>query len=64
MNSSENRKRGALKDWRLKPENTTGVLRNVLILFFPGSYFQGSADQESFLRNESFSQLPVKACIE
>ena len=47
---------------RLKPEKTTGVLRNVLILFCPGSNFQGSADQESYLRNENFSQLPVKAC--
>ena len=52
---SENCKRGVLKAKlrRLKPEKTTGVLRNVLILFFPGSYSQGSADQESYLRNES-----------
>ena len=49
---------------RLKPEKTTGVLRNVLILFWPGSYFQRSADQESYLRNENFSLLPVKACKE
>ena len=32
----------------LKPEKTTGVLRNVLIIC-PGSYFKGSADQESFM---------------
>ena len=32
----------------LKPEKTTGVLRNVIIIC-PGSYFQGSADQESFI---------------
>ena len=32
----------------LKPKKTTGVLRNVLIIC-TGSYFQGSADQESFM---------------
>ena len=32
----------------LKPEKTTGVLRNVLIIC-SGSYFQGSADKESFM---------------
>ena len=32
----------------LKPEKTTGVLRNVPIIC-PGSYFKGSADQESFM---------------
>ena len=32
----------------LKPEKTTGILRNVLITC-PGSYFHGSADQESFI---------------
>ena len=32
----------------LKPEKTAGVLRNVVIIC-PGSYFQGSADQESFM---------------
>ena len=32
----------------LKPEKTTGVLRNVLIIC-SGSYYQGSADQESFM---------------
>ena len=32
----------------LKPEKTTGVLRNVLIIC-PGSYFKGSTDQESFM---------------
>ena len=32
----------------LKPEKTTGVLTNVIIIC-PGSYFQGSADQESFM---------------
>ena len=32
----------------LKLEKTTGVLRNVLIIC-PGSHFQGSADQESFV---------------
>ena len=32
----------------LKPEKTTGVLRNVLIIC-SGSYFQGSANQESFM---------------
>ena len=32
----------------LKPEKTTGVLRNVLIIC-PGSHFQGKADQESFM---------------
>ena len=31
-----------------KSRKTTGVLRNVLIIC-PGSYFQGSADQESFM---------------
>ena len=31
----------------LKPEKTTGVLRNVLIIC-AGSHFQGSTDQESF----------------
>ena len=61
MNSRQNRKEGALKAKENK-EKRTGVLRNVLILFCPGSNFQGSADQESYLRNENFSQLPVKAC--
>ena len=32
----------------LKPEKTTGVLRNVPIIC-SGSYFKGSADQESFM---------------
>ena len=32
----------------LKPKKTTGVLRNVLITC-SGSYFHGSADQESFI---------------
>ena len=49
---------------RLKPEKTTGVLRNFLILFCPVSYFQGSADQESYLRNENLSEVLVKACKE
>ena len=31
-----------------KPEKTTRVLRNVVTIC-PGSYFQGSADQESFM---------------
>ena len=44
----------------VKPEKATGVLRNVLTIC-PGSYFQGSADQESFIRNQNSSQLPAKA---
>ena len=38
----------------LKPEKTTGVLRNVPIIC-PGSYFKGSADQESFMTEWNFS---------
>ena len=34
LNSSENRKRGALKAKETKARKTTGVLRNVLIRFF------------------------------
>ena len=65
LNSRENLKRGALKAKETKAgKKISGVLRNVLILFCPDSYFQGSADQESYLRNENFSQLPVKACKE
>ena len=42
---------------RLKPEKTTGVSRNLLTLFFLGSYFQGSGDQASYLLAASSERM-------
>ena len=60
LNSRENRKRGALKAKETKAgkkknnnnNNRSLEKRAYPILSGPGSYFQGSADQESYLRNE------------
>ena len=47
---------------RLKPEKNNRSLekRPYPIWFCPGSYFQGSADQESYQRNENFSSFQRK----
>ena len=56
------REERSTKETKARKNNRSLEKRPYPIL--PGSNFQGSADQESYVRNKNFSQLPVKACEE